>query len=83
MISDRLKNITTQRNTAPFYVLWRDSVPNSPMVKEGDFFREQGGLEEDWGKYWIPVQASSIGHARWSVANAMGVELSPIYAGEE
>lgn len=34
------------------------------FVKEGEFFKEQGGLREPWGKAWIPVKASSIEDAR-------------------
>lgn len=33
-------------------------------VKEGTFFRSQGGLTEEWGKTWRPVDAESIEHAR-------------------
>ena len=33
-------------------------------VKEGEFFKNQGGLVEDWGKNWTPVEAESIEHAR-------------------
>jgi len=38
--------------------------PWAVYVKEGEFFKSQGGLEKDWGKYWIPVQADGIEHAR-------------------
>jgi len=70
------------RENAPFFVWWREHVPNSPMVKEGNFFREQGGLTSDWGKHWEPIQASSIGDARRKIAKHHGISLSPIYAGE-
>lgn len=33
-------------------------------VKEGEFFKSQGGLEKKWGENWVPVQADSIEHAR-------------------
>lgn len=72
----------TDRATAPYYVLWRKGVPNSPMVKEGDFFRAQGGLVENWGKHWDPIEATSIGDARRKCAAQHGVELSHIYFGE-
>jgi hypothetical protein len=68
--------------TAPYYVLWRESVPNSPMVKEGEFFREQGGLSQDWGKNWEPIEASSIGDARRKIGAQHGVKLSHIYYDE-
>lgn len=70
------------RNTAPFYVLWREHVPNSPMVKEGNFFRQQGGLTDDWGKSWEPIDAKTVGDARRKFAESRGVTLSHIYWGE-
>ena len=38
--------------------------PWAVYVKEGNFFESQGGLTSDWGKYWRPVYADSIEHAR-------------------
>jgi hypothetical protein len=71
------------RATAPYFVLWRENVPSSPMIKEGDFFREQGGLTADWGMGWEPIEATSIGDARRKIATQHGVELSHIYWGEK
>lgn len=34
------------------------------FVKEGQFFRDQGGETEEWGKAWTRVVASGIEHAR-------------------
>jgi hypothetical protein len=51
-----------ERITAPYYVLPREH--GSSFVKEGDFFRSQGGLKDDWGKCWIPVCADTIEGAR-------------------
>jgi hypothetical protein len=34
------------------------------FVKEHDFFRSQGGFQEEWGKNWIPLVADSIEDAR-------------------
>ncbi|MGU1789454.1 dATP/dGTP pyrophosphohydrolase domain-containing protein [Pseudomonas aeruginosa] len=34
------------------------------FVKHGPFFRDQGGLTQDWGKGWTRIKASSIEHAR-------------------
>lgn len=34
------------------------------FVKVLDFFREQGGFEDDWGRKWVPVVATSIEEAR-------------------
>lgn len=65
------------------YGLFRQHVPNSPMIKEADFFAEQGGLTQDWGKNWEPITgATSIGDARRKIATKYGVTLSPIYSGE-
>ena len=33
-------------------------------VKEGEFFRSQGGLTEDWGKAWKAIDAESVDDAR-------------------
>ncbi|MEB6160132.1 hypothetical protein MXF36_10105 [Pseudomonas aeruginosa] len=34
------------------------------FVKHGPFFRDQGGLTQDWGKGWTRIKARSIEHAR-------------------
>lgn len=66
------------------YGLFREIAPSSPMIKEADFFVEQGGLKEDWGKKWEPIEdAASIGDARRMMATKYGIKLSPIYSGEE
>lgn len=66
------------------YGLFRKDVPTSPMVKEADFFREQGGLEQPWGSNWEPIyRATSIGDARRKFAHRHGITLSHIYDGEE
>ena len=71
-------------NTITHYGCFRKDVPNSPMIKDAGFFVSQGGLTKDWGTYWKPVfDATSIGDARRKVAMEHGVELSPIYSGEE
>lgn len=52
---------SADRESAAFYI----SVNHwAVYVKEGDFFREQGGLREKWGTTWIPVSAGSIEEAR-------------------
>ncbi len=45
---------------------------NKVFVKHGPFFRDQGGLSQDWGKGWTRIKASSIEHAR-----QIGEELLP------
>ncbi|HDZ3392110.1 TPA: DUF550 domain-containing protein [Pseudomonas aeruginosa] len=42
------------------------------FVKHGPFFRDQGGLTEDWGKNWTRIRAGSLKHAR-----QVGEELLP------
>lgn len=37
---------------------------SSVFVKELDFFRDQGGLREDWGRGWVPVVAHDVEDAR-------------------
>lgn len=74
--------MTINRDNAPYFVAWRENVPASPMVKEGDFFRSQGGNVEDWGKHWEPIDATSIGDARRKCAAQHGATLSHIYHGE-
>lgn len=37
---------------------------NAWFVKSASFFEQQGGKEEEWGKYWKPIYADSIEHAR-------------------
>lgn len=65
------------------YGLFRPNVPNSPMVKEAKFFESQGGLSDEWGKAWEPINdATSIGDARRKLAHKYGVTLSHIYLGE-
>lgn len=66
------------------YGLWRPHVPNSPMIKEAQFFAGQGGLSQDWGKGWEPIDdAASVGDARRKFAAAHGAPLSHIYEGEQ
>lgn len=49
------------RNAAPYYVHWNGATA---LVKDGRFFREQGGLEKDWGRGWAGIRADNIEHAR-------------------
>lgn len=58
------------RETAPYFVSIRswqhpfEEKKSTVYVKEGDFFRSQGGLTKEWGTHWIGIQASSINDAR-------------------
>lgn len=66
------------------YGLFRPEVPNSPMIKDADFFIAQGGTRDSWGKSWKPIHdAASIGDARRKLAAKHGVPLSPIYGDEK
>lgn len=65
------------RATALYYVLPRES--GHSMVKEGDFFRWQGGLKDDWGKHWIPMCADSIDDARRLADRMVNKQQSPIW----
>lgn len=56
---------------------------NALFVKEAGFFKEQGGLEKEWGKHWTPVVAESIGDARRQAAKMFNVKLSHIHYGEK
>ena len=38
--------------------------PWAIYVKEWDFFVEQGGMRQKWGKHWRPIMARSIEDAR-------------------
>lgn len=44
----------------------------SVFVKEHDFFRDQGGFEQDWGKAWVPIVSTSIEAARREGCNLPG-----------
>lgn len=57
------------RETAPYFVSIRTYSDGSEKrstvyVKEGNFFREQGGLVEEWGTHWTGIEATSLNDAR-------------------
>lgn len=56
-----------------YYVLIQD---HGIGTKDGDFFIEQGGLEQDWGKNWELIQAKDLDDAR-QVAIRMRRERYP------
>jgi hypothetical protein len=69
--------------TPTHYGLFREICPDSPMIKEANFFIKQGGLVEEWGQHWEPIYgASSIGEARRMFARTKGVALSSLYFDE-
>lgn len=72
--------------TITHYGLYRREVPNSPMIKEANFFEEQKNRSkpgESWFKNWEPIEdANTIGDARRKIAKKYNVELSHIYLDE-
>jgi hypothetical protein len=46
------------------YMVNVNSFSGCVFVKELDFFRSQGGLEQKWGEHWVPVVATSVEDAR-------------------
>lgn len=69
------------------YGLWRDNVPNSPMIKEASFFLEQKAQSrpgETWHAAWEPIEdCETIGQARRKMAEKYGHPLSHIYSDEK
>lgn len=61
-----------------YYILDKNGTP--PHVKEGEFFKSNGGLTEAWGKPWVPIEAGSIADARRKAAAQFGVVLPSWYA---
>ncbi len=53
-----------------FFVMWNGSAW---FVKEGTFFRQQGGLVQSWGFKWRPLYADTIEHARDKARLEFGV----------
>lgn len=52
------------------YVNWNGGAW---MVKEGQFFKEQGGLTQRWGRHWRAIYADTIEHARDKARLTYGV----------
>jgi hypothetical protein len=61
---------TVPREDAPYFVLIKtfqhpfDEKKATVYVKEGEYFRSQGGLIQEWGSNWIGIQAASLNDAR-------------------
>jgi hypothetical protein len=56
-------NAERQRVDLNWYMVTVNGA-GSVYVKELDFFHEQGGFKQSWGKHWTPVVANNIEHAR-------------------
>ena len=83
-IGKRKQQMNNHPEIPTHFCLFRESVPESPMVKEAGFFISQGGLKEDWGKHWEPVyDCETVGDARRKFAESKGVKLSHIYWSEK
>lgn len=52
-------------------------------VKEWQFFVEQGGLREPWGKNWLLIEAESIDDARKRGKKLMGKLFELLVEGRE
>lgn len=52
--------VSLDRTTAHYFALIK---PWAVYVKQGGFFRDQGGLEGDWGLSWIPIDAPNMADA--------------------
>lgn len=58
------------RETAPYFVSIRTfqhaftEKRATVYVKEGNYFRGQGGLTEEWGEAWTGIEAVSLDDAR-------------------
>ncbi len=53
-----------RQRIAPSWYMVSVNCVGSVYVKDLDFFHEQGGFREPWGKHWEPVVANNIEHAR-------------------
>lgn len=72
--------MVNEETTITHYGLFRKQVPNSPMIKEAEFFHQQGGLVEKWGESWEAIHSAiSVEDARRKFAESKGVVLSSIY----
>lgn len=76
--------ILAPRETAPYFVVIRtfqkpfEEKDATVYVKNGDFFRGQGGLVDDWGTHWIGIEASSLNDARLK-AHASAGTICPLW----
>jgi hypothetical protein len=46
-----------------YHINWAGAI----FVKEGEFFAQQGGLVQPWGKNWKKIEAESLDDAREKV----------------
>lgn len=60
----------------PTHYVWRN-VAGSVFVKEAEFFVEQGGHAEKWGREWLPVTVDGDPISVESIERArkVGVEI--------
>ena len=69
------------RETAPYYVSIHpfqhpfEEKKATVYVKDGNFFRQQGGLTSDWGKHWTGIEATSLDDARMKAHASEGTSF--------
>jgi hypothetical protein len=53
---------------------WPDGYQRATVfLRDGNFFRETGGVTDEWGKDWEQIRAESIEHARSIAYDKAGV----------
>ena len=60
-IEEYVNELKDKQDKTMYYILIK---PWAVYVKDGQFFIDQGGLKNDWGKNWVPVWANSFDEAR-------------------
>lgn len=80
-MTDTSRTPIADRERAPYFAC--KGMLGTIFVKTGDFFREQGGLRESWGKHWIGIDALSIDDARNKATTYFGMKLSRFLADKE
>ncbi len=60
------------------HFVFRSRLSRAVFVKEAEFFIQQGGMTDLWGKRWMPVIAEDIEHAR-----RIGEQAYPMDRGSE
>lgn len=77
------------RETAPYFVVIRPfqhpfaEKKATVYVKEGDYFRQAGGLIEEWGTHWTGIQADSLNDARLKAHASEGTACPRWHLAEE
>ncbi len=81
MMNIRLWIARKRLKMAEFFVLIKEfqnpfeEKSATVYVKEGSFFRSQGGITESWGKNWKSIDAKNVEDARLKGYASVKVEL--------